>query len=181
MDQIGLGSSFVPVIETARLRLRGHAVDDAEKLAALWNDEGVTRYIGGRPQTAEESWNRLLRYVGHWQLLGFGYWVVEEKATGAFVGEAGLAEYRREIVPALGTVAEAGWVLAGGKQGIGYATEAVMAVLGWGREHFGAVPVACMIHPENRASIRVAEKCGFRRREVGIYKGQAALIFEREF
>ena len=181
MDRVDVGTFCAPVIETARLRLRGHCVEDAETLAALWSDEGVTRYIGGRAQTAEESWSRLLRYAGHWRLLGFGYWVVEEKATGAFVGEAGLAEYRREIVPALGSVAEAGWVLAGGKQGLGYATEAVMAVLGWGREHFGAAPVACMIHPENRASIRVAEKCWFRRREIGIYKGKDALIFERKF
>jgi RimJ/RimL family protein N-acetyltransferase len=181
MDGFGHGSLSVPVIETARLRLRGHGLEDAAQMAALWSDEGVTRYIGGRAQTAEESWSRLLRYAGHWRLLGFGYWVVEEKATGAFVGEAGLSEYRREIVPALGSVAEAGWVLAGSKQGLGYATEAVLAVMGWGREHFGAAPVACMIHPDNRASIRVAEKCGFRQREIGMYKGNAALIFVREF
>jgi len=181
MDGIGEGLLSVPVIETARLRLRGHALADAAQMAALWCDKGVTQYIGGRPQTAEESWGRLLRYAGHWRLLGFGYWVLEEKATGAFVGEAGLSEYKREIVPALGSVAEAGWVLASAKQGLGYATEAVMAVLGWGREHFGVSPVACMIHPDNRASIRVAEKCGFRQREVGIYKREAVLVFERRF
>jgi len=65
------------VIETARLRLRGHGLEDTERMAALWSDAEVTRYIGGRPQTAEESWSRLLRYAGHWRLLGFGYWVVE--------------------------------------------------------------------------------------------------------
>jgi RimJ/RimL family protein N-acetyltransferase len=156
-------------------------VGDAEKVAGLWADEKVTRYIGGKPQTAEESWGRLLRDVGHWRLLGFGYWVLEEKATGEFVGEAGLSDYRREIVPELGSVAEAGWVLAASKHGMGYATEAVLAVLGWGREHLGDSTVACMIHPENRASVRVAEKCGFRQREVGMYKGNPALIFKRKF
>jgi RimJ/RimL family protein N-acetyltransferase len=168
------------VIETARLRLRGHTVEDAEQMAALWPDEETTRYICGRPQTDEEGWGRLLRYAGHWRLLGFGYWVVEEKTTGEFVGEAGLSDYRREIVPPLGSIAESGWVLAASKQGMGYATETVQAVLGWGREHFGAALVACMIHPENRVSIRVAEKCGFRRREMGMYKGKAALIFGRK-
>jgi RimJ/RimL family protein N-acetyltransferase len=181
MDRFADGSSSVPIIETARLRLRGHTVADAEKMAALWRDEEVTRYIGGRPQTAEESWGRMLRYTGHWRLLGFGYWVVEEKATGEFVGEAGLSDYKREIIPALGSVAEAGWVLAASKQGMGYATEAVQAVLGWGRDRFGAIPVACMIHPDNLASIRVAEKCGFRRREVGMYRENPVLIFERRF
>jgi RimJ/RimL family protein N-acetyltransferase len=181
MDRFADELPSVPVIETERLRLRGHTVEDAEKLATLWRDEQVTRYIGGRPQTAEESWSRLLRYAGHWRLLGFGYWVLEEKATSEFVGEAGLSEYRREIVPALGSVAEAGWVLAASKRGMGYATEAVQAVLGWGREHFGEMPVACMIHPDNLASIRVAERCGFREREVGMYKGNLTLIFERKF
>jgi len=181
MDRSVNGLASVPVIETARLRLRGYTVEDADRMAALWRDEEVTRYIGGKPQSAEESWGRLLRYAGHWRLLGFGYWVLEEKATGEFVGEAGLSDFRREIVPALGSVAEAGWVLAASTQGVGYATEAVLAVLGWGRGHFGATPVACMIHPENWASIRIAEKCGFRQREVGIYKGNPALIFERKF
>jgi RimJ/RimL family protein N-acetyltransferase len=38
-----------------------------------------------------------------------------------------------------------------------------------------------MIHPENRASVRVAEKCGFRQRKVGMYKENAVLIFDRKF
>ena len=65
----------VPVIETARLKLRGHRLDDFTPCAAMWADPVVTRHIGGRPLSEEESWTRLLRYVGHWALLGFGYWV----------------------------------------------------------------------------------------------------------
>jgi RimJ/RimL family protein N-acetyltransferase len=74
----------VPVLETERLKLRGHRLDDFAPCAAMWADPLVTRHIGGIPLSAEESWTRLLRYVGHWALLGFGYWVVEEKATGNF-------------------------------------------------------------------------------------------------
>jgi RimJ/RimL family protein N-acetyltransferase len=62
---------------------------------------------------------------------------------------------------------------------LGYATEAVHAVLDWGLEHFGPAPVACLIHPEHHASIRVAQKCGFTKRQLGIYKGDPALIFDR--
>jgi RimJ/RimL family protein N-acetyltransferase len=54
---------------------------------------------------------RLLRYVGHWAVLGFGYWVVEEKASGEFVGETGFADYRREMKPSLDGAPEIGWVL----------------------------------------------------------------------
>ena len=61
----------------------------------MWADPEVTRYIGGRPFGVEEVWTRLLRYAGHWALLGYGYWAVIEKSSGRFVGEAGLADFHR--------------------------------------------------------------------------------------
>ena len=169
----------VPVIETDRLRLRGHALDDFTNVGALWADADVTRYIGGRPQTTEEAWARLLRYVGHWALLGFGYWLVEEKGSGDFVGEVGFADYKRDLQPPLNGVPEIGWVITPAKQGKGYATEAVPAALKWGREHWGAVPVACIMHPDHAASLNVADKCGFVTRGLGSYKGSPTLILYR--
>ena len=74
--------------------------------------------------SAESGSTRLLRYAGHWWLLGFGYWVLQEKATGAFVGELGFAQWKRELEPAI-QVPEAGWVLATAAHGKGYATEAL--------------------------------------------------------
>jgi hypothetical protein len=94
----------VPIIETERLKLRGHTIEDASNVTALWSNADVTRYIGGKPHTAEECWARLLRYAGHWSLLGFGYWAVEEKAAGEFVGEVGFSNSKREIEPPLGAV-----------------------------------------------------------------------------
>jgi len=78
----------------------------------------------------------LLRYAGHWALLGYGYWVAEEKSTGAFVGELGFADYKRDLQPALPEVPEAGWVLMPWAHGKGYATEAVRAIALWGDAHF---------------------------------------------
>src|SRR5260370_22486182 len=102
----------VPVLETERLRLRGHRLDDFAQCAAMWADPIVTRYIGGKPLTEEESWARLLRYAGHWLLLGFGYWLAEEKATGHYVGEIGFAEVKRDIDPSLRAAPESPWGLA---------------------------------------------------------------------
>ena len=152
----------VPVLETERLRLRGHRLDDYASCAAMWADPVVTRHFG-QPLSGEESWNRLLRYVGHWALLGFGYWVVEEKATSAFIGEVGFADWKRNIEPSLGEMPEIGWVLASPSHGKGYATEAVRAAIAWGEGHFGESRTACIIDPGNLPSIRVAEKCGYRR------------------
>ena len=129
-------SSSIPTIETGRLLLRGYRLDDFTACAALWADPYVTRFIGGRPLSAEESWARLLRYAGHWGLLGFGYWVIEEKSSGEFVGELGFADWKREIEPAI-QVPEAGWVLATEAHGKGYATEALpRAALAWAGRSF---------------------------------------------
>ena len=175
-----IGSSTVPVIETERLRLRGHRLDDFDRLAALWADPIVTRFIGGKPSTREESWMRLLRSVGHWAALGFGYWVVEEKASGRIVGEIGFSELKREIEPSFEGIPEAGWVLAPWAHGKGFATEAVTAVVAWGEAHLGARTTTCIVSPENTASIRVAEKCGYREFARTAYKGSPTIVFRRE-
>jgi RimJ/RimL family protein N-acetyltransferase len=173
------GNLEIPLIETDRLRLRGHAIDDFVHSRELWGDAAVTQFIGGKPLTEEESWSRLLRYLGHWALLGFGYWVVEERESGEFVGEVGFADYKREMEPPLGAIPELGWVLAKKKQGKGYATEAVNAALRWGLEQFGSREVACLIHPDHRSSIRVATKCGFEERWAATYKGSPTIVFKR--
>jgi len=170
----------VPVLETERLRLRGHCIDDFLHSAAMWADPAVVRYIGDQPLTEEESWTKFLRYVGHWSLLGFGYWVVEEKATGHFAGEIGFADYKRDLQPSLKGVPEIGWVLASQAHGKGYATEAVRAITAWGDVRFGPARTACIIAPENAASIRVAIKCGYREFQRTSYHGKPVLMFDRE-
>ena len=173
-------SEKVPILETQRLTLRGHRLEDFVHCAAMWADPQVTRYIGGKPLTEEESWTRLLRYVGHWALLGFGYWVAEENATGSFVGEIGFADYKRDLEPSLKGVPEIGWVLTSQAHGRGYATEAVRAVVAWGDAHLFSARTACIIAPENVASIRVAVKCGYREFKATSYKGRPTLMFVRE-
>jgi RimJ/RimL family protein N-acetyltransferase len=170
----------VPVLETERLRLRGHRADDLPYCAAMWADPVVVRYTVGKPLTEEECWRRLLSYVGHWALMGFGYWVAEEKATGNFVGEIGFADYKRDLEPSLKGVPEIGWVLASSAHGRGLATEGVRAVVDWGDGQYGAVRTACLISPENAASIRVAVKCGYRELQRTTYKGHATVMFDRE-
>jgi RimJ/RimL family protein N-acetyltransferase len=170
----------VPMLETERLRLRGHRVEDLVHGAAMWADPVVVRYTVRKPLTEEESWRRLLSYVGHWALMGYGYWVAEEKATGNFVGEIGFADYQRDIEPSLKGVPEIGWVLASSAHGRGYATEAVRAAVAWGDLHFQTGRTACIIAPENVASIRVAVKCGYREFARTTYKGHPTVMFVRD-
>jgi RimJ/RimL family protein N-acetyltransferase len=165
-----------PVIETARLRLRGHARGDLDACSAMWADTAVTRYISGRAFSREEVWARLLRYAGHWLWMGYGFWAIEEKESRAFVGEIGIAEFERDMEERIGAP-ECGWVLAPRFQRRGYAHEALDAVLAWGDARFEAT--ACLIHPENAASLRLAERCGYEHVRRLTYKGQESMILRR--
>ncbi len=170
----------VPEIETDRLRLRGHRLDDFADALAMWSDPAVTRFIGGKPSTEQQTWSRLLGYVGHWALLGFGYWALEDKTSGRFVGELGFADFRRDIDASMKHVPELGWALISPVHGKGYATEAVRAAVLWGDAHFGSARTVCLINPENLASIRVAEKCGYQQFKSSEFNGQPTLFFERQ-
>jgi len=166
-------------IETERLILDAHTIDDFEPLAAMWADPEVVRHISGRPSTAQESWMRLLRYRGLWPLLGYGFWAVREKQSGRFVGDIGFADFHRPIEPPITGMPEAGWVLAAWAHGRGYATEALGAALRWldGRAWFDRS--VCLISPENQASIRLAERHGYSPSMTIRFDGEDSLLFTR--
>jgi RimJ/RimL family protein N-acetyltransferase len=168
-----------PALETDRLRLRGHRRDDHLALSAMWADPEVVRFIGGKPSSAEESWSRLMRYAGHWPLTGFGYWAIEEKATGRYLGDVGLADFKRELAPPLDGTPEIGWALASWAHGKGLAQEAIRAVLAWADANLEVRRTVCLIAPEHAASIHLAEKFGYRRLGEAVYKGHVSLMFER--
>ncbi|MEZ0172565.1 GNAT family N-acetyltransferase [Microvirga sp. TS319] len=172
--------SAAPTLETERLVLRMHGIADFTESLALWRDPEVTRFLGGRPFTREEIWARLVRYVGHWALLGFGYWAVEEKTTGRFLGEVGFADFKRHIEPSFDGLPEVGWMIAPHAHGKGYATEAVRAAIAWGDAHFEGERTVCIVAPENRPSIRVAEKCGYRELLRTTYKDNPMIMFARD-
>ncbi|MBP2446497.1 GNAT family N-acetyltransferase [Rhizobium leguminosarum] len=162
----------IPTLETERLTLRPHRLDDLEMHAALWADEDVVRFISGVPSTREQSWSRMLRIAGMWHHMGFGFLAIEEKASGRFIGEAGFMESRREMTPSIEGTMEVGWALTPSTHGRGYATEALTALIGWGQAHFPGKPMSCIISPENQASLRVAAKLGFRETTRTQYNGE---------
>ncbi len=169
----------VPLVETERLRLRGHRPDDFAACCALWSDPIVNRYTSGKPLTPEDVWAKMLRYRGLWAMLGYGYWVAEEKTSGEFVGELGFADFKRDLQPSLDAIPESGWALLPRFHGKGYATEAVQAAIAWGDEQFGDRKTCCIINVENAASIRLAEKCGYQQWQVSVYKEHNVLLFTR--
>lgn len=173
-------SALPPVIVTERLTLKASELSDFDDSVAMWSDPQVTRFVGGRPSTPEESWARLLRSRGLWPLFGFGYWAVRETATGRYVGEVGFADFHREISPSFFGLPEMGWVLASWCHGQSYGTEAVTAGLAWIDQTLAPPRVPCIIDPGNAPSLALARKTGFRLVTETAYKDAPILLLERK-
>lgn len=150
-----------PTLVTPRLILRAHTRDDYDALHAVWSDPLVTKFIGGRASTAQDSWFRIMRYLGHWPLMGYGYFAVCDRATGAYIGDMGIANHKRGLHPNFDDAPETGWVLAPSAFGKGFATEAMVAVLEWFEATHGRQRTVCMIESAHLGSHNVATKLGY--------------------
>jgi RimJ/RimL family protein N-acetyltransferase len=142
-------------IESERLLLRPLRESDYEVYADFYADEEMARYVGG-VHDGEMAWRRLAMLIGHWTLRGFGYWAVEEKQTGTFVGCVGL--WQSAGWPEI----ELGYAIFRDMQGRGYATEAAVRSRDYAFEVAGIKSLVSYIQPDNEASKRVAERAGAR-------------------
>ena len=171
--------SIVPLIETERVRLRGYREADLDAQAATLADPEVVRYLSGTPHTREDSWRRMLSGEGLWGVLGFGYWVAERRSDGAYLGQIGFADFKRDMSPSIEGIPEMGWIFAPHAQGQGYASEAAAAAMQWVDRTLGRRELAAIISHDNAASIRLAEKIGFSIREEALFKEEKVLLFRR--
>ena len=172
-------SATAPILETPRLRLRGFRATDLDAQAAAMADPAVVRHLGGSPFSREDTWRKMLASPGLWALLGYGYWVAERREDGAYLGQIGFADFKRDMSPSIEGLPEMGWIMAPHAQGRGYASEAALAALAWADEALGASEIVAIISHSNAASIRIAEKGGFGVREEAVYKGEPILLFRR--
>ena len=141
--------------ETERLLLRQWRAEDFDDYAAYYADDKTAKYVGG-VSDRNQAWRRMAAVVGHWILRGYGYWAVEEKQSGTFVGCVGL--WFPEGWPEL----ELGYWLMPNMHGKGYATEAGVQSRDYAWRIVGAKSLVSYIHPENEPSKRVAERLGAR-------------------
>ena len=144
---------MVPTLTTDRLTLRGWRDDDLDAYAPITADAEVMRFMGGVIDRAQ-TWREMAVFAGHWELRGYGIWVVERE--GALIGRIGL--WQPEGWPGL----EVGWLLGREAWGHGYATEAARASMEYAWSELGADRLISLIDPENVASQRVAERLGMR-------------------
>jgi len=142
------------ILETPRLLLRMWRNEDFATYEKMCADPEIMKYLGGRIFDRLEAWRHMAFLVGHWELRGYGHWAVEEKESGKFVGRIGFLN--PEGWPGF----EVGWALAREFWGKGYATEGARRALDYAFHDLDKDHVISLIHPENKNSIKVAERLG---------------------
>ncbi len=142
-------------LETERLAFRHWTVDDLPLATALWCDPEVMRHMAG-PYTPEQANERLLLEIARQRELGFQYWPVLLRASGEFVGCAGLKPFhdRADMLEIGVHIARKFW---SGRFG----EEAARAVIRHGFQLNGVSALAAAHGPGNAASKALIERLGF--------------------
>ena len=144
--------STAPTLETERLRLRGHRVEDFDRFAELFASPR-SKFVNG-PASRGDAWRMFAADVGQWVLLGFGAWAIERRHDRAYLGQIGLNQ------PADFPERELGWLLWEEFEGQGYALEAALCARDFAYRTLGWDTVVSYIDPDNAPSIRLAERMG---------------------
>jgi len=87
---VRLGYDKFMIIETERLVLR--EVDperDFDGWAKAMADEDTVRYLGTAPMGRAQAWRSMAMVIGHWSIKGYGFFSLEHKETGQWVGRVG--------------------------------------------------------------------------------------------
>lgn len=146
-------------IETERLLLRRSRPEDAATISAYRSDPNVNRQQGWDRTDLEGVLADIVEMSGRspGEPGGWVQFTVEERGGGRIVGDVGLS-----VADGEPGVIKVGYTIDPAFQGLGYATEAIRALVDYAFETLGAELVRAHASAENAPSIRVAEKVGMR-------------------
>ncbi|MCT4556700.1 MAG: GNAT family N-acetyltransferase [Pelagimonas sp.] len=142
-----------PRIESENLILRGPEKRDAEPLMAFLLDQERAAGFGASSHRGD-AWRWFSLNVGHWHWHGFGYFTIEDKATGQPAGITGIWYPEGWPEP------ELGWVVYAGFEGKGIAFEAAQRARRWAYEDLGLKTLTSNIVPSNTRSKALAARMG---------------------
>ena len=153
-------------LETERLVLRPLVPEDAAGLFRIISDPDNVRYLGTISSSVEQVRGYIDSHIAANAPHGLGFCAAVLRSTGDVIGRAGLflsnIDGKDEV--------ELAYLFDKAHWGRGYATESARAFVDYG-DRIGAGRMIAIVHPQNTASIRVAEKSGFvYERELSNYK-----------
>ena len=145
----------IPTIKTSRLILRALSEEDVDPFERVLAEKDVLRYFpNSTPPSRSTVEKMVVEQLMHWQKYGYGWWAVEPRTEGKFIGWCGL-QYLRET-----NEIEVAYLLSRAYWGKGLATEAAQASLSYGFEVLELESIVGIVHREHKASQRVLEKAG---------------------
>ncbi|WP_164155631.1 GNAT family N-acetyltransferase [Sandarakinorhabdus rubra] len=148
------------MIETPRLVIRRWQDADRTPFAAMGGDPEVMAHFPAllSPAESDALADRMNTMMADQD---FGFWAMERRDNGTFVGFCGLNRVNFPC-PVEGEI-EIGWRLARAAWGQGYAREAAQACLDWGFGH-GMARIVSFTVPANARSWGLMERLGMARR-----------------
>ncbi len=150
------------VLTTGRLVLRQISEDDLDPHMALLNTPAVMRHLGGVQPRAVIAAKHAASRAG-FAAEGFGFMMMEERATGEMVGHCGLRRVANPLAPNPEDH-EIGWLVREDRWRLGYAHEAMRAVVDWAFTTIGAGQIVALTVEANVGSWQLMEKLGMARR-----------------
>ncbi len=146
------------IIETERLRLRAYTPTDFDSLFSMLSDpETMQHYPKPYDEKGAKRW--LSWSLQNYEDYGFGWWAMELKETGEFIGDCGITMQNidGESLP------EIGYHIHKNFWRKGYGKEATKAVRDWGFENTEFDCLYAYMHCANVASCATAEAIGMKR------------------
>ena len=145
------------ILETKRCYLRELALEDIDALFALYEQPGVTDYMEGLFERAEEEQYQRAYIDNIYRYFGYGMWLVCKRENDKIIGRAGLEhrDYKGQ------TELEMGYMISPCEQNKGYATEVCQAIVKYARDNLDFSRVNCLIQYDNLVSRHLAEKLNF--------------------
>lgn len=161
------------ILETERLFFSTFTVNDADLVFALNKDPDVVQFTGDMIKDIEQAKEVLESSIlPQYALYNHGRWAIHTKSNIEFIGWCGL-KARPEIQEI-----DLGYRFIKSAWGKGFATEAAFASLKYGFEKLGLEKITGRAMPQNRASIRVMEKCGMQYIKDEFVDGHPAKVFQ---
>ncbi|HSD58842.1 MAG TPA: GNAT family N-acetyltransferase [Methanotrichaceae archaeon] len=160
------------LFETPRLLVRPLLDSDYLALHKIYSKPAVMCYIGNlKPYSPEQTQKALTDAHDSYRLHGFGPWAIIYKKRGHLIGVGGL-----EVLPCR-ELPELSYIFAPDCWGHGLATEFAKAAIDYSFQKLGLSKIGASFDPENKASMRVAEKVGMRYIKEGLDEYSLPTIF----
>jgi len=160
------------ILQTERLVLRPFREEDLDILAALMANPDFMRFSLG-PYTRQQTQTVLDKILG-WSRAGLpSQFAVTLQSDGTLTGYCG---FFHQVVDEIEEI-EIGYRLHPDHWNKGIATEAATAVRDHAFRDLKLTRVISLIHPENAASRRVAEKIGMLPERKTVFKGFPTQVF----